>query len=144
MSDLPSSPIPDGADNPRTILVVDDEAHLRRLLIRAFERAGYCVLTATDGEEAIRMVREHHPGVVLLDAEMPKMHGFDVCRQIKHDAATREIPVLMLTAKAQDEDRQRGLAAGADAYVVKPFSPRRLLEQVEAHLQPRPATTGGS
>jgi DNA-binding response OmpR family regulator len=122
------------SDASRNILVVDDEAHVRRLLIRALKRADYCVLTAVDGDEALRIAREHHPDLVLLDAEMPKTHGFDVCRQLKDDASTRSIPIIMLTAKAQDEDRQRGLAAGADAYVVKPFSPRRLIEEIESQL----------
>jgi two-component system phosphate regulon response regulator PhoB len=130
---IPAAP----PDDQHTILVVDDEAHVRRLLIKSFERSGYCVLSAADGEEAIRMTREHHPSLVLLDAEMPKVHGFEVCRQIKEDAATRDIAVVMLTAKAQDEDRARGLAAGADGYVVKPFSPRRLLEEVETRLRAR-------
>ena len=133
MSDTSSAPSP--ASEKNNILVVDDEAPVRRLLIRTLERADYCVLTAADGEEALRIAREHRPALILLDAEMPKLHGFDVCRQLKQDPGTNAIPVLMLTAKAQDEDRERGLEAGADGYVLKPFSPRLLLSEIEARLR---------
>jgi DNA-binding response OmpR family regulator len=126
-----SAHAPPSASDQRSVLVVDDDHHVRRLLIRTLERAGHCVLTATDGDEATRIAREHQPAAVLLDAEMPKTNGFDICRQLKQDPATSRIPILMLTAKAQDEDRARGLDAGADGYIVKPFSPRRLIEELE-------------
>ena len=136
MSDTSAEPFATSSlpSDRATILVVDDEAPVRRLLIRTLERADYCVLTAADGDEALRIAREHRPALILLDAEMPKLHGFEVCRQLKQDDATGAIPILMLTAKAQDDDRQRGLAAGADGYISKPFSPRRLLEEIEARL----------
>ena len=133
MSNTSPIPPPSPADQ-NSILVVDDEAPVRRLLIRTLERADYCVLTAADGEEALRIAREHRPALILLDAEMPKLHGFDVCRQLKQDPSTTAIPILMLTAKAQDEDRKRGLEAGADGYVLKPFSPRRLLDEIQSRL----------
>ncbi len=93
---------------------------------------GYRVLVAADGEEAVSAAQEHHPDVILLDGEMPRLHGFDACRQIKADPSTQNITVIMVTAKAQDEDRQRGLEAGADGYIRKPFSPRELLEHLRS------------
>jgi two-component system phosphate regulon response regulator PhoB len=114
----------------RTILVADDNAQMRLLLEMTLKRGPYDVLNASDGGQALRIARERHPDVVLLDAEMPIVHGFEVCRLLKQDPATRDIAVIMVTAKAQEEDRSRGLSCGADEYIAKPFSPKLLLQRL--------------
>ena len=122
------------AEKQRLILVADDEHAVRRLLQRTLERTPYCVATAADGEETLRLAREQHPDVILLDAELPTVHGFDVCRQLKQDPRTQDILILIVTAKAQEVDRMRGLEAGADGYITTPFSPRALIEQLQSTL----------
>lgn len=117
-----------------TILVVDDDPHLRVLLTMTLERERYRVICAKDGQEGLEMARQHLPRLVLLDGEMPVMHGFDVCRALKSDPATRRITVLMLSAKAREDDIARGLAAGADAYITKPFSPLALLARLRQEV----------
>jgi CheY-like chemotaxis protein len=126
-----ASPTPAEQSKPRTVLIADDEPRVRRLLLQTLSRGQFCALSAADGEEALRVAREHHPQVVLLDAEMPHVHGYDVCRQIKADPQLRDITVIMVTAKAQAADRERALDAGADGYISKPFSPRDLLQRLE-------------
>jgi CheY-like chemotaxis protein len=118
----------------RTILVVDDDDDVRGLLRATIERGVHRVVTADDGEEALRLVERAAPDLVLLDVNMPGLDGPEVCRRLKADPATRAIPVLMLTAATQAADRQRGLDAGADGYITKPFSPRALLDWLGAHL----------
>ena len=126
-----------GEPGPATVLVAEDSAATRALLLRVLDRGVFRVLTAADGEEALRLAREHRPGVVLLDVEMPKLDGWEVCRRLKAEPDTAGMPVLMLTARAQDEDRHSGMEAGADGYVTKPFSPRELVERVTALLAQR-------
>ena len=111
----------------RTVLVADDNPQMRLLLEMTLRKGPYDVLVTADGGQALRIARERHPDLVLLDAEMPVVHGFEVCRQLKADPATRDIQVIMITAKAQEEDRDRGIASGADEYIAKPFSPKELL-----------------
>jgi two-component system phosphate regulon response regulator PhoB len=130
----------------RTVLVADDNPHMRLLLEKMLRKGPYDVLQSSDGGQTLRVAREQHPDLVLLDAEMPVVHGFEVCRQLKADPATRSIQIVMLTAKAQEEDRNRGLACGADAYIAKPFSPRELLVHLAACFaepQPRAGTISG-
>jgi CheY-like chemotaxis protein len=110
-----------------TILVVDDHAHMRLVLAGTLRKGGYDALLASDGSSGLEMARARLPDALLLDAEMPGIHGLDVCRRLKDDAFTRGILVVLVTAKAHQTDRERGLAAGADAYVTKPFSPKELL-----------------
>jgi DNA-binding response OmpR family regulator len=114
--------------------VADDEPAIRRALVVALTHGGYQVLEATDGEQALATVAAHHPELVLLDANMPKVHGFEVCRRLKADAQTQDITVFLLTASAQSDQRAEGLSAGADAYITKPFSPRQLLADIQAHF----------
>jgi len=102
------------------------------------------VITAADGEEALATARATHPAVILLDVSMPKVDGFEVCRRIKDDPRTKDIAIIMITAKAQANDRARGLAVGVDAYVTKPFSPLQLLETLEHHLGAGPAKSPGT
>ena len=118
----------------RTILVADDNPQMRLLLEMTLRKGPYDVIVTADGGQALRIARERHPDLVLLDAEMPVIHGFEVCRQLKGDPATRDIQVIMVTAKAQEEDRDRGLASGADEYIAKPFSPKELLARLSSRF----------
>jgi two-component system, OmpR family, alkaline phosphatase synthesis response regulator PhoP len=116
----------------RSVLIVDDEQHVRRLITQTLEDLedeGVVLSTAADGQEALRMIEETSPLLVLLDVMMPKMNGFDVCRTIKNDLERDDIYVILLTAKGQEFDRQHGLEVGADMYMTKPFDPDQLLEK---------------
>lgn len=123
------------------ILIADDDAELRELIGFALRQAGYLVVQAADGAEAIRRFGEEEPDLVILDVNMPKLNGLDVCRQIRSTAAT---PIMMLTVRSSEEDQVQGLDLGADDYLTKPFSPRTLLARVRALLRradiDRPAT----
>jgi DNA-binding response OmpR family regulator len=123
-----------GRPPTRTILVVDDDDDIRGLLRATIERGAHRVVEAADGEEALGVIGRAPPDLVLLDVNMPGVDGPGVCRRVKADAATRAIKVLMLTAATGDEDRRRGLEAGADGYITKPFSPLSLLDRLGAHL----------
>jgi CheY-like chemotaxis protein len=115
--------------------VADDNEAMRHVLEATLHQGGHEVLPpAADGAEALALARACLPDAVLLDAMMPHLHGFDVCRLLKGDPATRAIRVVMVTAKSAAADRAQGMAAGADAYVTKPFSPRALLEVLAASL----------
>ena len=118
-----------------TILIVEDEEDLRQVLIFNMEAAGHRVVSASKGAEALRLVKEEHPDVVLLDVMLPDVTGLDVCRQIKTDSATKQICVVMLTARAEEIDRVVGFELGADDYVTKPFSVRELTLRVSAILR---------
>ncbi len=111
----------------RKVLVVDDERHIVRLIQVNLERAGYQVASAFDGKEALRKVETEKPDLVVLDVMMPQMDGFEVLKRLQASAATRSIPVIMLTAKAQDADVFRGWSSGVSAYLTKPFNPLELL-----------------
>ena len=117
------------------ILIIDDEEDVIDLLSLHLRKAGYALSTATDGAKGLRMAREESPALIILDLMLPKMPGLEICKVLKTDAATREIPVLMLTAKAEEIDRIVGLEFGADDYVTKPFSPRELVLRVTAILR---------
>jgi DNA-binding response OmpR family regulator len=119
----------------RTILVVDDEAEMLRLLDYSLTKAGYLVIGAKGGEEALGLARRHSPDLVVLDVMMPGMDGFDVCRRLRADPQTSGILVLMLTARAEEEDRVVGLELGADDYMTKPFGVRELLARVKGLLR---------
>ena len=105
-----------------TVLVADDDADIRELVACKLELAGYRVVAVPDGEAAVADVEAERPDLLLLDVMMPRVTGIEVCRQLRARRAGR-IPILMLTAKAQEADLQRGFAVGADDYIVKPFSP---------------------
>jgi two-component system alkaline phosphatase synthesis response regulator PhoP len=115
---------------PRKILAVDDEKHIVRLVQVNLERAGYTVVTASDGVDALEKVKAEKPDMIVCDVMMPRMDGFEVLRNLKADAATRDIPVIMLTAKAQDADVLKGWTSGVDCYLTKPFNPMELLSFV--------------
>ena len=116
---------------PKKILAVDDEKHIVRLIQVNLERAGYEVITASDGKEALDKVASEQPNLVVLDVMMPVMDGFETLRSLKANPATRDIPVIMLTAKAQDADVFRGWQSGVDCYLTKPFNPMELLSFVK-------------
>ena len=119
----------------QTILVVDDEEDILDLLTFNFQRAEYQVLKAADGNTGLSLALKHVPDLVVLDLMLPGRDGFEVFRALKEDARTRNVPVLMLTAKAEVTDRITGLKLGADDYVTKPFSPRELVLRVKALLR---------
>jgi DNA-binding response OmpR family regulator len=119
---------------PITVLVVDDEPHILRSLGFVLKRAGLDVLEARSGGEALELVRQRRPDVVFLDIMMPELDGYEVCRRIKASAELASTYVIMLTAKGEEADRQRGLAAGADDYMTKPFSPSRAVDRVKSAL----------
>jgi DNA-binding response OmpR family regulator len=96
------------------------------------ERTGFTVVATADGRAALAAAKEHAPDLVVLDVMMPGLTGIEVCRELRLDEATRATPVILLTARAQEADVERGFAAGADDYIVKPFSPRELLSRVHA------------
>jgi DNA-binding response OmpR family regulator len=122
-----------GTESPvAKILVVDDEPNIREVVSLYLRRDGHSVSTAADGEEALRLYRQAEPDLVVLDLMLPKVSGIEVCRRIQSD---KRVPVIMLTAKGEEEDRIIGLGIGADDYVVKPFSPRELVARVEAVLR---------
>jgi len=115
----------------KKILAVDDEKHIVRLVQVNLERAGYEVVTANDGKEALEKVNEENPDLVVLDVMMPYMDGFEVLQNLRRNSATRDIPVIMLTAKAQDADVFKGWQSGVDCYLTKPFNPMELLSFVK-------------
>ena len=119
----------------RRILVVDVERHIVRLVQVNLERAGYDVLTAYDGIEAMEKVKTESPDRVVLDVMMPRMDGFEVLKNLQADPRYQNIPVIMLTAKAQDAGTFKGWASGVSSYLTKPFNPRELLVFVERIFQ---------
>ena len=116
----------------KRVLVVEDEEPIRDLLSLRLGKAGYLVVPAANGAEARAAIADHHPDVIVMDWMLPDVSGLELTRQLKRDPATREIPVIMVTARAQEDDRVAGLEGGADDYVVKPFSPRELLARIRA------------
>ncbi len=119
------------------VLVADDEPHLLRLVKFRLEREGYEVLTATDGEAALKLAREERSDLCVLDVMMPKRSGFDVLRELRSDDGFAGMKVIMLTARAQDRDVDVGFSLGADDYITKPFSPQELRVRIGAHLGKR-------
>jgi DNA-binding response OmpR family regulator len=118
-----------------TVLVIDDEKDLLELVRYNLEKEHLDVITATDGQAGLEIGLRHKPDLVLLDLMMPGMNGLEVCKQLRSDARTRRVPIIMLTAKAAETDKIVGLEMGADDYIVKPFSVRELLARVRAVLR---------
>lgn len=119
----------------RPILVIDDEPYILRALSYLLSREGYDVETATNGEEGLMRLRALRPPLVFLDIMMPRMDGYEVCEQIKQDPSLAGTYVIMLSAKGQQVDRERGLLGGADEYMTKPFSPREVADRVHTLLR---------
>ncbi len=129
--------LPARAQSPcKKILIVEDEPDVIEMLKRQLDRAGsYHTITAPDGSSGIKKAREEAPALIVLDLMLPAMSGLEVCRVLKSDGMTRAIPIIMLTAKAEEVDRIVGLEFGADDYVTKPFSPRELVLRIGAILR---------
>lgn len=117
------------------VLVADDEEDIRALVAFRLKRAGYEVITAADGDEALLLATTRLPDLIVLDMMMPKATGLEVTRSLRAQSTTREIPVILLTARAQEADVARGFKAGVDDYVKKPFSPQDLQTRVQALLE---------
>lgn len=120
---------------PPLVLVVEDEADLATLLTYNLEREGFRTHTALDGDEALLVAAEERPDLILLDWMLPHRSGLEVCRQLRRSAKSRDIPIIMLTARGEEADRVRGLDSGADDYISKPFSMTELLARMRAVLR---------
>nr|WP_288805795.1 response regulator transcription factor [uncultured Novosphingobium sp.] len=125
---------------PGTILLVDDDPHIRQLLVFAFGKAGLQTIEAGDGEDALAQVERHGPDLVILDINMPRMDGLEVCRRLR---ATSDVPIFFLSSRDDEIDRVLGIELGGDDYVVKPFSPREVVARAMAILR-RTGARGGS
>ncbi len=121
----------------QTILVADDDQQIRELLALYFSKEGFEIIEATEGAEALLKNQQHHPDLVMLDIMMPVIDGLEVCKQIRKIS---KVPIIMLTARDEDEDRISGLELGADDYVVKPFNPREVVARAKAVLRRVPIT----
>ena len=119
----------------RKILIADDNENIREALTYLLEDEGYSLSMAKDGAETLTKVREVQPHILFLDIMMPEINGYDVCRIIKNDPELKRIYVIMLTAKGQVAEQERGRAAGADEYIVKPFSPMEILAKIKDILK---------
>jgi CheY-like chemotaxis protein len=115
------------------ILVVDDEKPIHSYLKRKLTKLGYTVFVAEDGEEALSMTLSNFPDIILLDVKIPKINGIEVCKRIKSDPRTKDIPVLILSAKAQSEEIREGLDAGASKYLTKPISFPDILKEIQSY-----------
>ena len=132
------------ADTPR-ILVAEDEPDMLQMVTKNLEGAGFDVLTADDGATALATAREQRPALLVLDLMLPAMSGLEVCRALKRDPATAGIPIIMLTARAEEVDRIVGFELGADDYMTKPFSPRELVLRIQSILRrSAPVERGGA
>ena len=128
-----------------TVLIVEDEPAQREVLAYNLEAEGFRVATADNGEEALMLVSEETPDLIVLDWMLPSVSGIEVCRRLKARAETRALPIIMLSARSEETDRVRGLETGADDYVVKPYSVGELMARVRTQLRrTRPATLGAT
>ena len=122
------------------ILIADDEPNQLELMSFNLSNAGYSIIKATNGKEAIELIENHSPDLIILDWMMPKMSGIDVCRTLRSRSETKNIPIIILSARSEDSDKSLGLDTGADDYISKPFSPKELISRVKALLRrARPA-----
>jgi len=120
--------------NPKKILIVDDEVDLVETVRFPLEMEGYHVLVSYNGEDALNQARQENPDLILLDLMLPKLDGYKVCRLLKFDERYKHIPILMLTAKTQEKDKNLGMETGANEYITKPFEMDDLLKKVKAYL----------
>jgi two-component system, OmpR family, response regulator MtrA len=119
------------------IVVADDDSDIRELVAFKLRQAGHDIVAVADGAAAVEACQLNAPDLVMLDVMMPGMSGIDACRALRANASLADVPVILLTARAQEADIEHGFSAGADDYVVKPFSPRELASRVESVLQRR-------
>jgi DNA-binding response OmpR family regulator len=125
------------------VLVVEDDRDIAALIVHYLERAGHGAAVVASGPEAVSAARERRPDVIVLDLMLPGLDGFEVCRAIRADRGTADVPIIMLTARAEEADRVAGLELGADDYVTKPFSPKELVARVNAQLRRRQRAASG-
>ncbi len=118
----------------RRVLIVDDELNIRNILEFSLNAEGFDVIVAENGEAAIELARTEAPDLIILDVMMPGLSGIDTCARLKRESGTSQIPVILLTAKSHREDREAGLAVGADQYITKPFSPHTVIAAVSGLL----------
>ena len=116
------------------ILIVEDEPDIRDLIAFTLRFAGYEVVTGANGEEAVQLAKKESPDLILLDVRMPRMTGYDACKEIKADLTLKDVPVVFLSAKGQEAEIRDGMEAGAEEYLLKPFAPDQLTERVRAVL----------
>jgi DNA-binding response OmpR family regulator len=115
----------------KRILIADDEPHIVRILKLIMERGNYQIITASNGEEAYQTALKEHPDLIFLDIMMPKIDGNRVCRMLREEKNLKDIPIIMLTGKGLEGDKEMGLSAGATCYITKPFSPKEMLDLVK-------------
>ena len=125
----------------KTVLIVDDEAAIREMIAVALQMAGYRCLEAENAQAAHAIIVDHQPDIILLDWMMPEVSGIELARRLKRETAYADIPIIMLTARSEEDNKIQGLEAGADDYITKPFSPRELIARLKAVLR-RTATAG--
>ncbi len=130
------------ADKPK-ILLVDDEPSIIKVVGKRLEIAGFLVLSATDGQDALAKAQTTGPDLIILDLMLPKLNGYEVCTMLKGDTRYAQIPVILFSAKAQEKDEKMGKECGANAYVTKPFKAETLLEQIRVLLPGRDAPSAG-
>ncbi len=123
-------------ESTKTILIVEDNEDNLVVYRTILEHVGYDVIEARDGEEGIARANEEHPDLVLMDISIPKIDGWEATRRLKSEPATRDIPIIALTAHALDEDREKAMSVGCDGYLAKPVEPRRVVEEVQRYLGP--------
>jgi len=117
------------------ILIAEDEPDIRDLVAFTLRFAGYEVVTGTNGEEAVELAKKELPDLILLDVRMPRMTGYEACKQIKADYSLKDVPVVFLSAKGQETEIRDGMESGADEYLLKPFAPNQLTERVRSVLE---------
>jgi len=122
-------------DNGKKILVVDDEPNVITSLTFVLKKEGYDVSSAVNGEDALARIQQSKPNLMFLDVMMPKKNGYEVCKEVKGNSSLSDIHIIMLTAKGQEADREKGLNAGADEFMAKPFSPKMVVEKVKELLR---------
>ena len=119
----------------KRILIVDDEPHIIKVLTVRLEKAGYEVIAAIDGQETLNKVRKEMPDLIILDLMLPGIDGYKVCRLLKFDERYKHIPIIVLTARVEEEDRKRSMEVGADEYITKPIKPDEFLDTIKKHLK---------
>jgi len=119
----------------KKILIVDDEPDFVQLLSIRLKSSGYDVISASDGENGLKKAQEEKPDLVILDVLMPKINGFELCKRFKENESTKDVPLIMLTALAQEHDLSKGLQEGVDCFITKPFNAVDLLQEIETAMQ---------
>lgn len=125
----------------KKILIIDDEKDLVELVEYNLKKEGFDVLSSQNGVDALKLIQKEHPSLIILDLMLPGMQGFEICRRLKNNPGTAKVPIIMLTARAEEVDKILGLELGADDYITKPFSPREMVARVKAVLRRIDATS---